>query len=469
MKHYFVLLLFISTLTWAQTYTVDTTPNPKAENNTFVSDPTYILSESTVASLNFLLDSLERKSTAQVAVVMLPSIGNEDIIGFSQSLFKKWGIGQRDKDNGLLILFVLDQRTIRFHTGFGLEGILPDVTCKRIQREFMVPYFKKEDYNTGIIEGVTAISKILTNPQSIDEIYDTSIGSKKLLSVTILGVGVLFGMILIVAFFESWNKDKFTLSKETPRLTIPIGWWLSLYLVIPAIFFLYHNALFISTVDFVIRFYLLLIFYFIERFVRVLWLAHLSINSGKHHELYNYLQRQKGYWKVFSFLFPVPVLAFYFFLMAKAKSYRNKPRHCKNCGTLSEKLNEEQDDIALNTGQQAEEKLKSVDYDVWQCKNCGSVEILSYSNSYTKYVTCTKCTFIASSLFEKRTLTPATYDSTGAGEEEFVCTHCGHHHIIPFVISRLKDSSSSSSGSSGSSSSSFGGGDSGGGGASSSW
>lgn len=469
MKYCLVLLLFVSTLTQAQTYTVDNTPNPKVENNTYISDPTHILSEPTVASINGLLDSLERKSTAQIAVVVLPSIGSADVMEFSQALFEKWGIGQRDKDNGLLILFVLDQRTIRFHTGFGLEGILPDVTCKRIQREFMVPYFKKEDYNTGILEGVTVVSKILTDPQSIDEIYDSSIGSKKLLSVTILGVSVLFGMILIISFFESWNKDKFSPSKETPRLTIHIGWWLSLYVLLPAIFFFYHNTLFISPIDFLARFYLLLLLFFMERFVRVLVVAKPFLKAGKYHEVYNYLQRQKVYWKGFSFLFPVPLLAFYFFLMGKATSYRNKPRHCKNCGNLSEKLGEREDDIALNTGQQTEEKIKSVDYDVWQCKSCDSVEVLNYPNAHTKYVACTKCAFAASSLFEKRTVTPPTYDSAGAGEEEYVCTHCGYHHIVPFVIAKLKDSSSSSEGSSGSSSGSFGGGSSGGGGASSSW
>jgi len=468
MRYWVALLLLTSNLAQAQQYTLDTTPNPKVENNTYVSDPTHILEQGTVTTINLLLDSIERNTTAQVAVVMLPSIGDADVVEFSQSLFEKWGIGQRNKDNGLLILFVQDQRTIRFHTGYGLEGVLPDITCKRIQQEFMVPYFKKEDINKGMLEGVKVVGKILTDPESTNEIYDSSPRSKKFLFLTIVVVSFLYGLVLIAVFANSWKDKKFKQTPEAPNVTISVGWWLSLYLVIPAAFFFYHNTLFISSLNFLFRFYLLLVLFFVERFVRILLLAQPFANSEKHHELYNYFQRQKGYWKGLSFLFPIPLIAFYFFLLARAKTYRNKPRTCKNCGNLSEKLSEQEDDIALNTGQQTEEKVKSVDYDVWKCKSCGSLEILCYINADTKYTACQKCAFVTSSLSERRTLTPATYSNEGAGEEEYICTYCGHHHIVPFVIAKLVESSSSSGGSS-DSSSSFGGGDSGGGGASSSW
>jgi uncharacterized protein len=156
--------------------------------------------------------------------------------------------------------------------------------------------------------------------------------------------------------------------------------------------------------------------------------------------------------------------------MSNAKAYRFKPRHCKLCDGLSKRLSEEEDDTLLNAGQQTEEKIKSIDYDVWQCTNCGASEVLNYINASTEYKACEQCTFVTAALVEKRTITPATYDNDGTGEEEYSCTHCGHRQIIPFVISQLRTSSSDSDGSSGgSSSSSFGGGSSGGGGASSSW
>ncbi len=232
-----VLLVLLPLFSVAQIYTIETIPNPKEENNTYVSDPAYSLSRTTVDYLNDLLDSLERETTAQVAVVVLPSIGTADITTFAQALFEKWGIGQRDKDNGLLILLVIDQRTIRFHTGYGLEGILPDVTCKRIQEEFMVPYFRNENYDIGLIEGVKVVSQILKDPEIIHEIYNTSVEHRKIIHVIVVITACLFGFFLIPVFFESWNSDKFTASVAAPRLTISIWWWLTLYILLPAAFF----------------------------------------------------------------------------------------------------------------------------------------------------------------------------------------------------------------------------------------
>lgn len=145
MKDFLALLLIC--LPWiasAQSCTIETVPNTKLVNNSYVSNPDGLLQESTVNQINSQLKALEDSSTAQIAVVMLSSIGDADIFDFAQRLFQHWGIGQDDKDNGLLILYVQDQRTIRFHTGFGFEGVLPDAICKHIQTQFMVPRFIKK-------------------------------------------------------------------------------------------------------------------------------------------------------------------------------------------------------------------------------------------------------------------------------------------------------------------------------------
>jgi uncharacterized protein len=135
----FLLSLFIEGL--PQPYTVDSVPNTKRINNNYVSNPDNLINATTVTQIDQHLTSLEQQTTAQVAVVLLSSIGENSVEDFAQSLFVKWGIGRATKDNGLLILFVADQKTIRFHTGFGLEGVLPDAICKRIQIQKMVPYF----------------------------------------------------------------------------------------------------------------------------------------------------------------------------------------------------------------------------------------------------------------------------------------------------------------------------------------
>lgn len=139
-------------------YTVDTVPNPRLENTSFhVSDPASLLTHDTVSYLNEKLTQLEKDTGIQSAVVVLPSVGDSDVFEFSQELFRKWGIGHRDKNDGLLLTYVEDQHIIRFHTGYGLEGVLPDAVCKRIQQQKMIPFFKEGKINEGMRAGIDAL------------------------------------------------------------------------------------------------------------------------------------------------------------------------------------------------------------------------------------------------------------------------------------------------------------------------
>jgi uncharacterized protein len=90
----------------AQSYSVDSVPNTKLISNSYVSNPDNLISQSTVSQIDQYLTSLEQQTTAQVAVVLLHSIGENVVDDFAQSLFVKWGIGRATKDNGLLVLFV---------------------------------------------------------------------------------------------------------------------------------------------------------------------------------------------------------------------------------------------------------------------------------------------------------------------------------------------------------------------------
>ena len=145
---------------------------------------------------------------------------------------------------------------------------------------------------------------------------------------------------------------------------------------------------------------------------------------------------------------------------------RNRKRYCPKCRTMMTRLDEVADDAHLEAGQIKEESLKSVDYDVWCCPDCGTTKVIPYNSwfsSYTKCSRCKRCTMEMTS----RTITSATTSSTGTGEKTENCTNCGYHHTSRYTIPRRTESSSSGSSSSGSSS--FGGGRSSGGGASGSW
>ena len=143
-------------------YTIQSVPNTYAiDRRVHVSDPEGLLALDYVLEINRILTTLEDSTGIQSMVVMLTSIGNEDIFEFSHNLFRHWGIGSTERNEGLLIVYVADQRKIRFTTGYGLEGILPDATCKRIQTQYMLPHFRNGDTNQGMLEGVRAVASVL--------------------------------------------------------------------------------------------------------------------------------------------------------------------------------------------------------------------------------------------------------------------------------------------------------------------
>lgn len=178
---------------------VDDVPNVRLTDvRRYVSDPTSILSPAATDTIDAILGRLEKSTGIETAVVMLPSIGENDIFDFSTSLFRKWGIGKKKSDNGLLILFVMDQHKVRFSTGYGIEGTMTDAMSKRIQMQYMVPAFKRSDWNKGMVDGVRATAKVLDGsmePEAADSDTDTD--------DILFSIGIIVGIVLLVMFVSS--------------------------------------------------------------------------------------------------------------------------------------------------------------------------------------------------------------------------------------------------------------------------
>lgn len=178
---------------------VDDVPNVRLTDvRRYVTDPSSILSPAATDTINAILGRLEKSTGIETAVVMLPSIGENDIFDFSTSLFRKWGIGKKKSDNGLLILFVMDQHKVRFATGYGIEGTMTDAMSKRIQMQYMVPAFKRSDWNKGMVDGVRATAKVLDGsmePEAADSDTDTS--------DLLFSIGIIVGVILLAMFVSS--------------------------------------------------------------------------------------------------------------------------------------------------------------------------------------------------------------------------------------------------------------------------
>lgn len=151
-------------LSAATDYTVKTIPNTRlTDRNNHVSNPDGIIRPDDVVHINSLLRTLEDSLGIEVAVVAVESIGDNDARMFATDLFQHWGIGKKGKDNGLLIQLVTEprQRSVVFETGYGIEGVLPDAICKRLQQRYMLPDFKGGDYSAGMLKGVAAVKDYL--------------------------------------------------------------------------------------------------------------------------------------------------------------------------------------------------------------------------------------------------------------------------------------------------------------------
>jgi uncharacterized protein len=107
------------------------------------------------------LKALEAKSTDQVAVVTLKSLQGYPIEDFGYRLGRKWGIGQKDKDNGILLIVAPNERKVRIEVGRGLEPLMTDLMSKLIIENAILPEFRRGDYSAGIRAGVRDINDVL--------------------------------------------------------------------------------------------------------------------------------------------------------------------------------------------------------------------------------------------------------------------------------------------------------------------
>lgn len=159
-----LLVGFASSIFAAKDYSIETIPNVRLSNRlNHVSNPDGIITPDDAARINQLLNVVEDSLGIEVAVVAVNSIGDQDARMFATDLFKHWGLGQKSKDNGLLIQLVTEpsQRSVVFETGYGIEGVLPDAICYRLQQRYMMPDLKAGNYSAGMLKGVMAVTKYL--------------------------------------------------------------------------------------------------------------------------------------------------------------------------------------------------------------------------------------------------------------------------------------------------------------------
>ena len=140
-------------------------PKPRGKVNDFAG----VLDQATAAELARIVSDTEARTSAEIAVVTVPSLDGMSVEEYAVRLFADWGIGKSARDNGLLVLVAPAERRIRIEVGYGLEPILPDALAGRIIREEFLPAFRDNQYPRGILQGVRRVAAIVIRREAVPE------------------------------------------------------------------------------------------------------------------------------------------------------------------------------------------------------------------------------------------------------------------------------------------------------------
>lgn len=360
----------------AATYRVEDVPNVHlADRTRFTSNPDGILSHAAEQRIDSAVASVRRASTAEMAVVVVDDIDPGDIDTFATELFGRWGLGKNDRDNGVLVLVAKNMRKAVIRTGYGVEGVLPDIICSNILRHTMFPAFREGDFDRGLTESVGTIATLLNDPDAAEELRsrledaDNRSGSDDVGAEMWQGyltvAGVIAAGMLVVLLLRLWGlrgRSRF----ERYRA---LNSWRPVYLI----------------------------------------LGFATLGMG-----------------MVAAIVLVLVLGY----------LRNARRLCPNCGTAMMKQNEERDNDFLTPSQDLEERLGSVDYDVWVCPSCGETDVLPYVNAASGYHECESCHARAARLSADRILRRATPTQDGYGMKEYTCLNCHHITRLPYKLAK---------------------------------
>ena len=377
-----------------------------------VHDFANLLSPADRQALEKLSFDVDQKTTAEIVVVTVNSLDGQPVEDYSHELFDKWGIGKRKANNGVLLLVAPNERRMWISTGYGVEALLTDALSGEIRDKHIIPYFKRQDFAGGIKDGANAIATVLLadpaaargDPNSGPVLARTARSRAIFASYAVASTAiVLFIVGLIVIWKRLYSTVSFTLVSSIAAALVGIA-------------------------------------------------AYLVWRTPHHEQLFGW----------FGGAASATVAAWGYNL---AKYRRFGPHGCSKCGTRLELLSEQDEDPKLSAVQQLEEKIGSVDYDVWICPACLNNDTERYINAFSSFRDCPKCKARTYKEDPQKIVVPATTISSGSAEIEGRCISCNYKSIRRVTLPMIVLTSSSTSGSSSGSSfgGSFGGGGGGGG------
>ncbi|MBD5302687.1 MAG: hypothetical protein HDS16_06820 [Bacteroides sp.] len=347
-----------------------------------VIDPASLLSPSVRSQLTDSLEQLRLRSTAEVELVVVPDLDGMDPNQWCEKLFTRLKIGKEKEDNGLLIMISPGARQTYIMTGYGMEGIFPDIVCKRLADNVIVPAMRQNDLDAAARGIVSSVSQIISDPTAAAEIAS---GQK-----------------------EKYNGELEALDGEV--FLKLIKWLAAIFFTVAAIWF----------------------FVMLCRRKRgmtnyeksLMWRKSLMIQA------------------VFTILSLGAGIIFLFLSFILYRWWRTRKIKCPTCGSKMHRLSESMDNEFLTPAQDFEEKLNTIDWDVWKCDSCGTIERLPFKVPQKKYTECPNCHTVAMCLESDAVTRPASKYAEGEGVRTYVCKYCNHHDRKKYRIPRKLDDAS---------------------------
>ncbi|MBB4866207.1 uncharacterized protein HNP46_005112 [Pseudomonas nitritireducens] len=172
-----------------------------------VTDLTGTLDSGTIITLKQRLLALQQRKGSQIAILMLPTTGQDSIEQFATRVFEQWRLGRQGIDDGVLVLIAKDDRRMRIEVGYGLEGAIPDVVASRIIREEMVPAFRAGDFAGGIERTVDRLEQLIDG----ETFAEPSRRGGLTLEGWLLLSGLVIGGVAGIVLRRRWIKMKVVL------------------------------------------------------------------------------------------------------------------------------------------------------------------------------------------------------------------------------------------------------------------
>ena len=216
---YFILVLLM--LCIARAASAGIPPRPNTTSDTLlVYDYAHIIDEPNFTVINDSLKSLFGFNGSQVVVLTVESLDGMSVEDYCQEVFESWGIGDKETNSGVLILVKpktgnssQEKGQVRIHTGYGVEGVLPDLLCKKIQTDSMIPEFKENNYGLAILKAVRAITPSIRGeyPAEIKEYLDSRQSKSFWMALLYVIMYLIFGGGVWYFFYMPTKADWYSI------------------------------------------------------------------------------------------------------------------------------------------------------------------------------------------------------------------------------------------------------------------